>query len=64
MKKYFEANWKFLLFVLIGGLIGGYCIGIYSYDTLSEETLALMREQNVTREIVAISTMIQLCAVR
>ena len=59
MKKYFEANWKFLLFVLISGLIGGYCIGIYSYGTLSEETLALMREQNVTREIVAISTMIQ-----
>lgn len=59
MKKYFKENWKFLLFVLIGGLIGGYCTGIYGYDILSEETLALMREQNVTREIVAISTMIQ-----
>ncbi len=59
MKKYFEANWKFLLFVLIGGLIGGCCIGIYSYDTLSEDTLAVLRDQNVTREIVAISSMIQ-----
>ena len=39
MKKYFAANWKFLLFVLISGLIGGYCIGIYGYDTLSEDTL-------------------------
>ena len=59
MKKFFKANWRFLLFVLIGGLIGGYCIGIYGYDTLSEDTLAVLREQNVTRETVAISSMIQ-----
>ncbi len=59
LKKYFEANWKFLLFVLIGGLIGGYCIGVHSYDTLSEDMLVVLREQNVTREMVAISSMLQ-----
>ena len=59
MKKFLAAHWKFLLFVLIGGLIGGYCAGIYGYDSLPEETLAMMREQNVTRETVALSTMIQ-----
>lgn len=59
MKKYFEANWRFLAFVLVGGLIGGYCIGIHGYDVLSEDMLAALREQNVTRETLAISSMIQ-----
>ena len=26
MKKFFKENWKFLLFVLVGGLIGGYFV--------------------------------------
>lgn len=59
MKNYLKKNWKFLLFVMLGGLIGGYCIGIYSYDSLSEEMLALLREQNATRELIALSSMIQ-----
>ena len=59
MKKHLEAHWKFLLFVLLCGLVGGYCLGVYSYDMLSEDTLTALREQNVTREIAAISTMIQ-----
>ena len=59
MKNYFRKNWKFLLFVLLGGLIGGYCIGLYSYDSLSEETLALLQEQNATRDLIALSSMVQ-----
>ena len=59
MKKFIKENWKFLLIVLIGGLIGGYCVGIYSYDILSKEVLKEMQKQNVTKEIVAISTMYQ-----
>ena len=59
MKNFLKDNWKFLLFVLIGGLIGGYCIGIYSYDNISEELLKQLQEQNVTREMVAISSMFQ-----
>ena len=59
IKKFLKEHWKFLLFVLLGGLIGGYCIGLYSYDTLSEEMLKQLEEQNVTKEIVAISTMFQ-----
>ena len=39
MKRFIKENWKFLLLVLLGGLIGGYCIGLYSYDSLSEELL-------------------------
>ena len=59
MKNYIKENWKFLLLVLLGGLIGGYCIGLYSYDSLSEELLKQLQDQNVTKEMVTLSTMIQ-----
>ena len=59
MKKFLNDNWKFLLFVLLGGLIGGYCVGIYYYDALSQEVLKQMQEQNITKELLAISTMNQ-----
>ena len=59
MKKFIKDNWKFLLVVLFGGLIGGYCLGIYSYDSLSADLLKQLQEQNVTKEMLAISTMFQ-----
>ena len=59
MKKILKENWKFLLLVLLGGLIGGYCIGIYSYDSLSEEILRQIQEQNVTKEMLGLTSMIQ-----
>ena len=59
MKKYLKENWKFLLLVLIGGLIGGYCAGLYSYDSLSEALLKQLQDQNITKEMVALSSAIQ-----
>ena len=59
MKKIIKENWKFLLIVLLSGLIGGYCLGIYSYDTLSSELLQQLQEENVTKEMVGLSTMFQ-----
>lgn len=59
MKRFIKDNWKFLLFVLLGGLIGGYFLGLYSYDTLSLEILKQLEEQNVTKDMVVISTMAQ-----
>ena len=59
MKKFLKDNYKFLLMVLIGGLIGGYCIGIYSYDTLSPEYLKMLQDQNVTKEMVGLVSMIE-----
>ena len=59
MKKLIKENWKFLLLVLLSGLIGGYCLGIYGYDSLSEEILKQIQEQNVTKEIFGLSTAIQ-----
>lgn len=57
--NFVKEHWKFLLFVLLGGLIGGYCIGIYSYDTLSKELLKQLQDQNVTKEMLGISSMFQ-----
>lgn len=59
MKMFFKENWKFLLLVLLSGLIGGYCTGLYSYDFLSEELLRELQDQNVTKEMIALSSMIQ-----
>ncbi len=59
MKKLFKDNWSFLLLVLIGGLVGGYCLGIYMYDTLSPDLLKQLQEENITKEIIALSTMFQ-----
>ena len=59
MKNFIKENWKFLLLVLFAGLIGGYCIGLYSYDSLSKELLSELKDQNVTKEMVALSSMIQ-----
>jgi hypothetical protein len=59
MKKFFKDNWKFLLFVLIGGLVGGYFLGLYMYDSLSPDMLKQIEEQNGNRDLVAISSMIQ-----
>ena len=59
MKIFFKDNWKFLLLVLFGGIIGGFCIGLYSYDSLSLELLKQLQEQNVSKEMVALSSSIQ-----
>ncbi len=59
MKKFLKENWKFLLLVLIAGLIGGYWTGLYSYDSLSHELLKQLQEQNVTKELLGLSSMVQ-----
>lgn len=59
MKKFFKENWKFLLFVLVGGLIGGYFVGLYIYDSLTPELLKQMEEQHATREMVGLVSMLQ-----
>ena len=59
MKIFLKENWKFLLLVLLGGLIGGYCIGVYSYDSLSLELLKQIQEQNLTKEMLGLVSMIQ-----
>ena len=39
MKEYIKNKWKFLIFVLISGLIEGYCTGLYIPEMYSQEML-------------------------
>lgn len=57
--KQIKENWKLLLFVLISGLIGGYCIGLYFPAMMTEEMTKQMQEQNITTDQLALITMIQ-----
>ena len=59
MKQFLKDNWEFLLLVLFAGVIGGYCTGIYSYNSLSLELLKQIQEQNVTKEMLGLSAAIQ-----
>jgi len=59
MKSFIKENWKFLLLVLLGGLIGGFFSGYYMYDSLSSEMLKQLQEQNITKEILAVVSMVQ-----
>lgn len=59
MKHFLKENCKFLFLVLLAGLVGGYCIGLYSYDSLSKELLKQLQDQNVTKEMVVLSSAIQ-----
>ena len=56
IKKILKENWIFLLFVLVASLIGGYCTGLYVYDTLSPDMLNRLQEQNVSKNLLVIST--------
>ena len=59
MKEYIKNSWKFLLFVLCSGLIGGYCTGLYVPDMYSQEMLQQLQEQGMTTEMLALSGAVQ-----
>jgi hypothetical protein len=59
MKKYIKTNWKFLLFVLCSGLIGGYYTGLYIPATFSQEMTRQLQEQGMTTEMLTLSTAVQ-----
>ena len=59
MKDNIKNNWKFLLFVLCSGLIGGYCTGLYIPEMYSQEMLQQLQEQGMTTEMLALSGAVQ-----
>ena len=59
MKDYIKNNWKFLLFVLSSGLLGGYCTGLYIPEMYSQEMLQQLQEQGMTTELLALSGAVQ-----
>jgi len=54
-----KENWKFLLFVIGSGLIGGYCIGLYIPEMYSQEMLQQLQGQGMTIEMLALSGAVQ-----
>ena len=59
MKDYIKSNWKFLLFVLSSGLLGGYCTGLYIPEMYSQEMLQQLQEQGMTTQVLALSGAVQ-----
>ena len=59
MTGFIRRNWKFLLFVLISGLIGGYCTGLYMPEMYSQEMLEQLQQQGMTTEMLALSSAVQ-----
>ena len=59
MKDLIKNNWKFLLFVLFSGSIGGYCTGLYMPEMYSREMQRQLQEQGVTAEMLALSGAVQ-----
>jgi len=59
MKDYIKNNWKFLLFVLSSGVIGGFCIGFYIPEMYSQEMLQQLQEQGMSTGVIALSGAVQ-----
>ena len=59
MKDHIKNNWKFLLFVLGTGLIGGYCTALYIPDMYSQEMLQQLQEQGMTAGMLALIGAVQ-----
>ena len=59
MKDFIKNNRKFLLFVLVSGLIGGFCSGLYMPDTFSPEMLQQLQEQGISTGMLALSAAVQ-----
>lgn len=59
MKEYIKSNWKFLLVVLLSGLVGGYCAGLYLPASFSPEMTQQLQEQGMTTELLALSAAVQ-----
>ena len=59
MKDYIKTNWRFLLFVLCSGVIGGYCTGLYIPEMYSQEMLQQLQEQGMTAEMLAFTGAVQ-----
>ena len=57
--KYIKENWKFLLFVVIIGLIGGVFTGYYTLEFIDEKTLEEAINALGTKDTLIIVTLLQ-----
>lgn len=59
MKAFIKSYWKILLFFTVVGLVGGYFVSLYSFETLPEEMLQEVISQGLTETLLAIIGAVQ-----
>lgn len=59
MKKLLRDNYKFIIFICVFGLIGGYFSGEYLFESYSEEVLTIVLNQLGSKENLIIVAMLQ-----
>ena len=57
--KYVKENYKFLIFIIIVGIIGGFFTVLYAIESISEEMMQLAINQVGSRNMVIAVSMIQ-----
>ena len=57
--KYIKENWKFLLFIILMGIIGGIFTGIYSINSLDPKIIEEAINQIGSKDLLIIITTIQ-----
>ncbi len=59
MKLFVKAYWKTLLFFVVVGLIGGFCVGIYQLESYPEEIRRMVLEQGLNDTMLGVVTALQ-----
>jgi hypothetical protein len=54
MKQFIKKYWKTLLFFAIAGLVGGFCVGLYGFDSSPLEMQQDYLSQGLTPAIIAL----------
>lgn len=62
MKSFLKANWKFILFFTVVGLIGGYFTGLYLLDSYPPEIRQQAVEQGITSVTMGLVSAVQSAA--
>lgn len=59
MKNFIKSYWKLLLFFTVVGLFGGFFVGLYSFDSYSDEIKQQIIELGMDRTMVGLITAVQ-----
>ena len=57
--KYIKENWKFLLFIILMGIVGGIFTTIYSFNSIDPELMEEAIKQVGSKELVMVISVIQ-----
>lgn len=62
MKQFIKANWKFILFFTVVGLVGGFFVGLYLLDSYPPEIQQQAAEQGITNVTMGLMNAVQSAA--